>query len=232
MKAIIPAIALSLFVFASVSQEAKAIIIADLSLTEASLSFYISGTLPAPLLNSLYFVNPDVGANPGFALGSSIMASSHSFNGTSLNATPPLWNSNSIGTGNSFFGDSFFVAFQNSEGLAGTVTATWSSTAFNPSQVTSLDVYWGNSGSLDPNAITSGTYLTSVAVIPEPSTSALLFAGAVATFIVFRRRKNKSNRPMDLIPMPAALLSCLLLSPLRGQESRQKQVGIEVIGGR
>ena len=30
---------------------------------------------------------------------------------------------------------------------------------------------------------------------------------------------------MDLIPMPAALLSCLLL-PLRGQESRQKQVGI------
>ena len=30
---------------------------------------------------------------------------------------------------------------------------------------------------------------------------------------------------MDLIPMPSALLSCLLL-PLRGQESRQKQVGI------
>ncbi len=31
---------------------------------------------------------------------------------------------------------------------------------------------------------------------------------------------------MDLIPMPSALLSCLLLFPLRGQESRQKQVGI------
>jgi len=30
---------------------------------------------------------------------------------------------------------------------------------------------------------------------------------------------------MDLIPMPSALLSCLLL-PLRGQEPRQKQVGI------
>ena len=29
---------------------------------------------------------------------------------------------------------------------------------------------------------------------------------------------------MDPIPMPAALLSCLLLFPLRGQESRQKQV--------
>jgi len=30
----------------------------------------------------------------------------------------------------------------------------------------------------------------------------------------------------QLIPMPAALLSCLLLFPLRGQESCQKQVGI------
>ena len=29
---------------------------------------------------------------------------------------------------------------------------------------------------------------------------------------------------MDPIPMPAALLSCLLLFPLRGQESCQKQV--------
>ena len=34
---------------------------------------------------------------------------------------------------------------------------------------------------------------------------------------------------MDRIPMPSALLSCLLLFPLRGQESRQKQV---VIGHR
>jgi len=32
------------------------------------------------------------------------------------------------------------------------------------------------------------------------------------------------NEPMDPIPMPAALLSCLLLIPLRGQESCQKQV--------
>jgi len=29
---------------------------------------------------------------------------------------------------------------------------------------------------------------------------------------------------MDPTPMPAALLSCLLLFPLRGQEPRQKQV--------
>jgi len=38
--------------------------------------------------------------------------------------------------------------------------------------------------------------------------------------------QNNPNRPMDLIPMPSALLSCLLLTPLRGQESRQKRVGI------
>ena len=38
-------------------------------------------------------------------------------------------------------------------------------------------------------------------------------------------KTRKANEPMDLIPMPAALLSCLLL-PLRGQESRQKRVGI------
>jgi len=31
---------------------------------------------------------------------------------------------------------------------------------------------------------------------------------------------------MDRITMPSALLSCLLLIPLRGQESRQKQVVI------
>jgi len=34
---------------------------------------------------------------------------------------------------------------------------------------------------------------------------------------------NKPERERDLIPMPSAHLSCLLL-PLRGQESRQKQV--------
>ena len=34
-----------------------------------------------------------------------------------------------------------------------------------------------------------------------------------------------ANEPMDLIPMPSALLARLLL-PLRGQEACQKQVGI------
>ncbi|MFZ4777796.1 MAG: hypothetical protein ACOYM3_20700, partial [Terrimicrobiaceae bacterium] len=33
-----------------------------------------------------------------------------------------------------------------------------------------------------------------------------------------------ANGAMNRITMPSALLSCLLLFPLRGQESRQKQV--------
>jgi hypothetical protein len=38
--------------------------------------------------------------------------------------------------------------------------------------------------------------------------------------------KNNANRPMQKIAIPSELLSCLLLFPLRGQEPRQKQVGI------
>ena len=37
---------------------------------------------------------------------------------------------------------------------------------------------------------------------------------------------KNANERIHLIPMPAALLSCLLLIPLRGQEPCQKQVGI------
>ena len=43
------------------------------------------------------------------------------------------------------------------------------------------------------------------------------------------KSRNKANEPMQQIAIPSALLSCLLLIPLRGQESRQKQV---VIGHR
>jgi hypothetical protein len=35
-----------------------------------------------------------------------------------------------------------------------------------------------------------------------------------------------ANEPMEQIPVPSGLLSCLLLIPLRGQEACQKQVGI------
>jgi hypothetical protein len=36
----------------------------------------------------------------------------------------------------------------------------------------------------------------------------------------------KPNKPMQQIAIPAGLLSCLLLIPLRGQEPRQKRVAI------
>ena len=39
---------------------------------------------------------------------------------------------------------------------------------------------------------------------------------------MIQSRKMKANEPMDLIPMPSALLSYFLLA----QEIRQKQVGI------
>jgi len=34
------------------------------------------------------------------------------------------------------------------------------------------------------------------------------------------------NEPMEKIPVPSGLLACLLLIPLRAQETRQKQAGI------
>ena len=39
-------------------------------------------------------------------------------------------------------------------------------------------------------------------------------------------KMKNSNRPMEQIPVPSGLLACLLLIPLRGQETRQKQAGI------
>jgi hypothetical protein len=47
--------------------------------------------------------------------------------------------------------------------------------------------------------------------------------------MMFDHTYNIANEAMDRITMPSALLSCLLLFPLRGKESRQKQV---VIGHR
>jgi hypothetical protein len=179
--------------------EVRAINISHFFLTETSVSFDISGTLPAPFLNNLNFVNPTVSANPGFALGSFFKASSYSFVGTSYLAEYPLWNAEAIQTGNASWGDYFFVSFRNSQDLLGTITANWSSVAFNPSQVTSLDVYWSDSGSLDPSSITKGTYLTSVQIVPEPSTTTtLLLAGAmmVALHLLRTRRKSGKQRPL------------------------------------
>jgi len=42
----------------------------------------------------------------------------------------------------------------------------------------------------------------------------------------FSQIEMKSNQPMEQIPVPSGLLTCLLLIPLRGQVTCQKQAGI------
>jgi hypothetical protein len=80
------------------------------------------------------------------------------------------------------------------ESILGTLTATFGSTVFNPSAVTSLNIYWGSNESLpinpamQPSVITGGTFLATAAVIPEPSSALLLCVAAALT--ASRRRKE------------------------------------------
>lgn len=188
---------LALFLAASVSQ--AAISITNFNLTTTSFSFDIAGTLPetppATSPSILYFVNPDVAADPGYALSSGIVAISYEFSGSQ-----PLLE---IRNGNSAYGDFSGVYFLNDfaagESISGTVSATWSITAFDPSQVTSLDVYWGYNDALpadpatQPSAITGGTYLTTVSTVPEPS--AVLLIGAGALVLGCRRAAGRVSTP-------------------------------------
>jgi hypothetical protein len=165
------------------------IIINNFSLTQNSLSFDISGTLPDPLPlspSAFYFVNPDIHANPGFVLASNF-ASTYSFTGTQNLRDP-----DGVSGGNGGFGDFFYVAFTANmnvgETVSGTLTANWMTDTFDPSQVTTLDVYWGYNGGL----ANDGTYLTSVA-IPEPS-SHLLVAVIGMTVLPLRRNRQQLCR--------------------------------------
>lgn len=100
------------------------IAINNFALTETTLGFDISGTFPNPLPadrpSDIYFVNPDVAAVPGFALGSGITAFSSAFSGAQLLSF--------VTTGVSNFGDFFGVRFANdfsvNESISGTITAT------------------------------------------------------------------------------------------------------------
>jgi len=186
------ALAVAILAFGTYTREANAdIVISNFSLTENSLFFEISGTfpglLPAGESSALYFVNPDVTANPGFALGEFIASTTFSFSGTQ-----PLRSISPVATGGPDFGDYFYVAFQNDfangEAISGSLTATWNTTAFDPSQVTTLEVYWGNDDS--SGLVGTGTYLTSVAV-PEPSSWCFVALSCIA--LVIRRRARKSN---------------------------------------
>lgn len=189
---VVSAIAAAILTFGTCTCEADAdIVISDFFLTENSLSFIISGTFPSLLpvdnLNALLFVNPDVTADPGFALGNFLSAATFSFSGTQ-----PLRDDEPVATGTPSFGDYFFVAFENDftdgEAILGSLTATWSTTAFDPSQLSMLDVYWGND---DNNGVVgTGIYLTSVTV-PEPSS--LCIVALLGSAIMVRRHARKSN---------------------------------------
>ena len=146
--------------------------ITNFSLTGTSVSFHISGTFPGttvpPFPQALFFANPNIMASPGFALGNFIHSSSSSFTGSqALSSYAPV----STGrTESPDFGDYFYVAFENDfstgEAISGTLNANWSSTAFDPSQVTSLDVFWGASSS-PPIGISNGSILLTTVAVPE-----------------------------------------------------------------
>jgi hypothetical protein len=180
-----------LFLSASLVRKTDAAIsITHFSLTPGSLSFDIFGTMPTALPDDLigvfFFINPSPSANPGFALGEWIGATSAAFIGShALRTDPPP-----ISTGGPSFGDYFYVALAGAlapnEAINGTVKASWASVAFDPSQVSTLNVFWG----ADQNgSILGGTLLSQVSV-PEPTWGLLIVLGAAG---LASRRKRSSG---------------------------------------
>ena len=177
--------ALALAAAAVLCTEARAAVtISDVTLTPTSVTFTINGTLPTLTgfnENLLYVTNTiDLSASPGFALGEFITSSSSSFSGTQT--------LNSMFTGSEALGDYFLVQFASdlvgSAAINGTFTANFSTTAFDPSQVSTLNFYWGRTDT----AADSGTFLGTAAVVPEPS-SVILLLGGVAIAGLRRRRR-------------------------------------------
>jgi hypothetical protein len=153
-----------------------AVSIVNFQLTATTLSFDISGTMPATApannRNGFAIINPDFAASPGFALGNFTSANTRSFTGTQALS--------GILTGNSS-GDYALVLFSSpltaGEAISGTFSATWSTPAFDPAAVTQLNVQWG---STNGSSVGDGVQLALVPVnapVPEPSGAALLLTG-------------------------------------------------------
>ena len=166
--------------------------VSNFEMTSTSVLFDLSGTLPlsGPVTASegFFFVNPNESESPGFALGDFLPSTSNEFTGPQ-----PLRGESDfspIATGGIDFGDYFFVVFQNplvpGEAISGRVTANWNSQAFDPTAVSSLNVYWG---AADDLSLTTGVLVDTVTVgVPEPAAATLIGAFLVGTATVRRRR--------------------------------------------
>jgi len=180
----------------------EGISITNFSLTSNSVSFSISGNFPSPAPDQnpglLVFVNFNKTASPGFALGNFLGSSSKSFSGSQSLST--------VKTGNSSNGDYFFTSFINAftanEAISGALTANWTlpdAPAFDPSQVTNLNVFWGTRSSAPFNgAWDSGILLTTVATtsaaVPEidPAGMGSILALVTGALGLIERRRLKA----------------------------------------
>jgi len=178
-----PLFALACAATAMFCMEAKgAVTLSDITVTPNSITFTISGNLPASTTggeNVLVLTNPVTGESPGFVLEDFAFPTSNSFTGSQTLG--------GIFTSGSSYGDVIFIQFPadlaSSAALNGTFSATWSGAPLDPTAVTSLDLYWGNT-----SGPTTGVYLGSMAVVPEPS-SVILLLGGVAIAGLRRRRR-------------------------------------------
>lgn len=162
------------------------ITITNLTITTTSVSFDASGSFPASSPASFDFglalVNPDKFETPGYVIPSNtVLATSFSFPGGQGIVQ--------VGTGLEVYGDYFYIRFNNSfspgENFNGHFSAQWASAIFDPSQVSSLNIYWGSGPVGD---ITAGTFLDSAPVnLPEPSSVALI--GLTAFGYLLRRKR-------------------------------------------
>ena len=167
-----------------------AISITNFSITSSSLSFNITGSFPSPQpfrgFEFISFVNPNIYASPGYALDYSY-SSTQSFSGTPVLTD---WSFLYAVTRTRLSLDCCLVDlgtnFQQEQTVNGKYDFTWSAAVFDPSAVSSLDVYWG-AASLDINELlNSGIYLTTV-ILPEPSSLSLLVIGGVVLALRGRR---------------------------------------------
>ncbi|QXD31042.1 VPDSG-CTERM sorting domain-containing protein [Candidatus Pelagisphaera phototrophica] len=149
----------------------------NLQLTDTSFSVVISGnvpdTLPYQSRKLIHITNPNYAANPGFVIGSvGTAASSFSFSGSQI-----IQGFNLVVEEEANF---IYIGFEEvltvGSALSGTLTGSWSSTAFDPSAVTSLNFYWGQAFVLEGDAPgNSGTFLgsASLSAVPDLGSASL-----------------------------------------------------------